>query len=152
MNIIQDWFKECDKIYRFGEYDFSIVNGFKITHYIEDDIYTIQDTRVNDFYTKVSDADMQTLIQYGFVSGTSIIRHKKNLQRVEYYLDKISEIYKKKQLAKKMLKTDPKFYEKQIRNCDYNILLCNDLVHFYKSKVNQFEPKFLELTKTKNNE
>lgn len=152
MNKIADWFRECDKIYRCGEYDFALVNGFKITHYLEDDTYTIQDTRTSDFYTSVSETDMDIIMEYGFVSGTSIIMYKKNLERVEYYLEKIAEIYAKRLRAKKMLKTDRKFYEKQIRNCDANIQINNDMVHFYKSKVNQFEPKFLELTKTQNNE
>lgn len=152
MNIIEDWFKECSKIYRCGDYDFALVNGFKVTHYLDDDTYTIQDTRLNDFYTSVSEADMKTLREYGLINGTSIIMYHRNINRVEYYLDKIAQTFSKKQLAKKMLKTDTKFYEKQIRNCDVNIQNYNDMVHFYKSKVEQFEPKFFKLTKTQNNE
>ena len=152
MNIIADWFKECNKIHRCGEYDFAIVNGFKVTHYLEDDTYTIQDARKNDFYTSVSESDMEILMKYGFVIGTSIIMYHRNVQRVEYYLDKLAEVYAKRERAKKMLKTDRTFYSKQIRNANANILANNDMVHYYKSKVEQFEPKFLKLTKTQENE
>lgn len=152
MTTIKDWFEECNKIYRCGEYDFALVNGFKITHYLEDDTYTIQDTRLNDFYTSVSENHLNILSEHGFVNGTNIIMYHRNIERVEYYLEKINSTYSKKRLAKQMLKTDKKFYEKQIRNCDSNINNYNDMIHFYKSKIQQFEPKFLELTKTQNNE
>lgn len=152
MNTIQNWYNECTKIFQCSEYDFALVNGFKITHYHEDDTYTIQDTRKNDFYTSVSESDMDILMEYGFINGTSIIMHKRNVERVEYYLERVAHYYAKRVKAKKMLKTNRKFYEKQIRNCADNIQINNDMIHFYKSKVNQFESKFLELTKTQENE
>lgn len=152
MKILESWYKECTKIFRCDGYDFALVRGFKITHYLDDDTYTIQDTRKNDFYTSVSESDMDILMEYGFINGTSIIMHYRNINRVEYYLGKIEKLYSKMQLAKKKIKTDRKFYEKQIRNCKTNIQINHDMVHFYQSKLNQFEDRFLELTKTKENE
>tara|TARA_R100000541_G_scaffold45224_2_gene52258 strand:+ start:141 stop:569 length:429 start_codon:yes stop_codon:yes gene_type:complete len=139
---IEVWFKECDRIFVCGGFEFSILNGFKITHYIHNDKYTIQDTRKNDFYTTVSKEDYSIIREYGFVRGTGIIMQKRNVQRVEHYLNKIAEAFSKKKLGKKKLTQDFKFYSKQIKNCDIKIHKYNDLVHFYKSKVKQFETKY----------
>lgn len=152
MSIIADLFKECTKIHQCGKYNFAIVNGFKITHYLENDTYTIQDTRKNDFYTSVSESDMDILVRYGLINGTSIIMYNRNVKRVEYYLEKLAAVYSKRERAKKNLKDNRIFYSKQIRNASANILIFNDMVHYYKSKVEQFESKFLKLTKTKENE
>lgn len=151
MNIMENWFNECSKVFNCGEFRFVISNGFKITHYFEGNIYTIQDTRMNDFYTSVSEEDMKIIMDYGFVNGTGIIMYHRNVRRVEYYLDKIKFTFEKKKRAKKRLNSDKKFFSKQIKNCDINIHNYNDLVHFYKSKVEQFEPKFKQLTQTINN-
>jgi|GEM_PF-6917247 len=148
MNIIKNWFNECNKIFHCGEFRFVVSNGFKITHYLDDDTYTIQDTRLNDFYTSVSEENMDLFMEHGFINGTSIIMYHRNVKRVDFYLGKIKSTFEKKKRAKKNLNSDKKFYSKQIKNCDVNIHNYNDLVHFYKSKVEQFEPKFKQLTKT----
>jgi len=139
---IEVWFKECDRVFVCGSFEFSILNGFKITHYFHNNNYTIQDTRKNDFYTTVSDEDYSIMMEYGFERGTGIIMQKRNIKRVEYYLNKISEAYVKRRQGKKRLDQDFKFYSKQIKNCDIKIHKYNDLVHFYKSKVKQFETKY----------
>ena len=152
MSEIESWYKECNKVYDLGEYNFVIVNGFKITHYLESNTYTLQDTRFNDFYTSVSEEDLSVLRKFGFIDGSSIITHQRNINRVELYLQRIADTVDKKLKAKKLINTNQKFYSKQIRNCDINIHKYNDMVHFYKSKVEQFKSRFLILTKTENNE
>jgi hypothetical protein len=135
---IEGWFNECDKIYYCGSFEFTMLNGFKITHYLDNNSYTIQDVRRNDFYTSVSEGDYSIIRDNGFIKGTSIIANSRNLSRVDMYLEKISQAFVKRRQAKKRLSLDEKFYKKQVRNCDVNIHKYNDLLHFYKAKVSQF--------------
>lgn len=141
MSEIKSWFQEADhKIFNCGDYEFIINKGFKITHYFEDDDYTIQDTRHNDFYKSVSEADMEIIQTHGFLKGTSIIMHKRNQFRVEYYLERIRKLYVKKGTPQKSDETKAQ-YLKRIKNCNENIHNFNDLMHFYMAKVEQFNKR-----------
>lgn len=147
MDEIKSWFEECNKVFYCGEYEFSIVNGFKLTHYFDDDTYTIQDTRLNDFYTEVTEEDLKLIKEYGFLDGTGIIMYHRNIDRVKMYISKIEELFTKRKVATKNLRRNKKFYTKQIKNCNVNIHKYNDLLHFYESKIEQFKQKFEILTK-----
>lgn len=144
MSEIKTWFEEADsKVFTATDHRFIIVGGFKVTHYFENDSYSIQDTRVNDFYTRVLEADMKIFREHGFKKGTSIIMHKRNVKRVEKYLKLIQGLYTKRVGYMKNLKKTDKLSIKRIKNCNYNIHNYHDLMHFYKSKVEQFESKQL---------
>lgn len=148
MNIkMEEWFSECDKIFKGDGYEFSIVNGFKITHYLEDSTYSILDVRTNDFYSSVTKSDLELINKFGFVDGTRVISYKRNLARVSKYKNLIEDLFKKRKISKSSLKEDPRFYSKQIKNYTIKIHKYNDLLHFYESKVDQFKPKFNILTK-----
>ena len=139
MSEIKTWFEEANKIvHKRGGYEFVLVKGFKITHYLKEEEYTIQDTRFNDFYKSVSETNMEIFRTQGFLKGTSIIMHERNVKRVEYYLEKIRKLMVKKAEYKKQLQRKPAFYQKRIKNCNENIHNYNDLMHFYKAKVDQF--------------
>tara|TARA_R110000851_G_scaffold295075_1_gene449914 strand:+ start:199 stop:666 length:468 start_codon:yes stop_codon:yes gene_type:complete len=145
MSEIKSWFEEAEKVFNCGEYEFTIVGGFKITHYFEDNSYSIQDTRFNDFYSKVSEPDLKVIQENGFIKGASILMYRRNVRRVEKYLTLIQKLYKKREDYSKLLgksrvsiKNQNK-YTKGIKNCNFNIHNYNDLMHFYKSKAEQFE-------------
>jgi len=143
MNKLQQWFEEASviKIFTSKTHEFVIQRGFKITHYFEDDSYSILDTRFNDFYTKVSEADMNIFIQHGFLKGTSIIMYGRNLMRVKDYLRAIESLYVKKAKYKKLLTKNKPFYTKRIKNCSENIHRYHDMMQFYQAQVEQFENK-----------
>jgi len=139
MSEIKAWFEEAQKAFNCRDFEFTVVGGFKITHYFEDDTYSIQDTRFTDFYTSVSEADMELFRTEGFVRGANIIMNGRNEARVQKYLELIQGLYVKRAEYKANLKKNPTFYNKRIANCNYNIHNYNDLMHFYKSKVEQFK-------------
>ena len=150
-NEIKDWFEEASiiKVFQSEDHEFSINSGFKVTHYFEDNSYTIQDTRLNDFYTEVSEAHKNIFREKGFIIGTNIIMYDRNIKRVDKYLRLIEGLYAKITEYKKDIKKDRPFYVKRIRNCNENIHKYHDLMQFYKSKVDQFKIKNLNNSKTK---
>lgn len=145
MSEIKNWFEEHkhQKVHNCGDYEFIIRKGFKITHYFEEDEYTIQDTRHCDFYKSVTESDMEIIQTNGFVRGTSIIMHNRNVDRVELYLEKIRKLYDKKAEYKAKLSTNKAFYEKRIRNCNNNIHEYNATMQYYRFQVEQFEKQKL---------
>tara|TARA_R110000822_G_scaffold5266_10_gene22617 strand:+ start:471 stop:917 length:447 start_codon:yes stop_codon:yes gene_type:complete len=144
-NNIKSWFEEAKavKVYQGEDHEFSIIKGFKVTHYFEDDSYTILDTRLSDFYTKVTKAHKDILCEKGFIKGTSIIMHSRNIKRVNSYLRLIEGLYSKITQYKKSMQKDKVFYRKRIVNCRENIHRYHDLLQFYKSKADQFKKREL---------
>lgn len=143
MEQLQKWFEEAKviKVFTFDDHEFVIRNGFKITHYIEGDLYTIQDIRLNDFYDEVTEQDLTILIEKGFIQGTDIIMYYRNVKRVDMYLRSIEELYNKRAEYMKRLPKNKPFYTKRIRNCNKNIHDNHDMMQFYQAKVEQFESK-----------
>ena len=141
MDKLKEWFDEAKviKVFTFKSHEFVIRNGFKIAHYLDDDSYTILDTRLNDFYWDVTQPDMDVLLESGFMQGTDILVYNRNKERVDKYLRLIEELYTKKAKYKKSLNKNKAFYSKRIRNCDKNIHEYHDMMQFYQSKVEQFE-------------
>jgi hypothetical protein len=144
-NDMKSWFEEASavRVYQEGDHEFSIIKGFKVTHYFEDESYTILDTRLNDFYTKVTEAHKNIFCEKGFLKGTSIIMYGRNVKRVNKYLRLIEGLYSKISEYKKSLQKNKVFYTKRIANCRQNIHEYHDLLQFYKSKVDQFEKREL---------
>lgn len=141
MSELKQWFEEAStiKVYSNSTQRYVMRKGFKITHYLEDDTYTILDTRLNDFYTEVSEADMKIFMNKGFVKGTNIIMYGRNVARVKSYLSKIADLYTKKVKYKGLLTKNKPFYTKQLKNCDENIHKNHEMMQFYKAQVEQFE-------------
>ncbi len=154
MEQLEQWFEEASviKVFTGESYEFVIRKGFKITHYFEDDSYTIQDTRFNDFYTKVSEADMEQFVLHGFIKGTDILMNNRNINRVKKYIKKIEDTYVKRKSSVKLGKRTkgftPKhiktvaqnkaFYTKAVNNCNINIHKYHDMMQFYQAKIDQF--------------
>ena len=140
---IKHWFNEAKvlKIFKEDGCEFCIKGGFKITHYLEDDSYTILDTRLNDFYTEVSETHKKILRENGCLKGTNIIVNSRNIKRRDKYLRGIEDLYSKKTKYKEVVERNKPFYLKKIRNCNENIHKYHDLLQFYKSKVDQFNTK-----------
>lgn len=154
MEQLKEWFEEASviKVFTSRTHEFVIRKGFKITHYFEDDSYTIQDTRFNDFYTPVSEDDMKIFIDKGFITGTNIIMNDRNIIRVKKYIKKIEGSYVKRKLAKalgkrtkgfspKHIKTvaqNKAFHAKAVNNCNINIHKYHDMMQFYQAKIDQF--------------
>lgn len=143
MSILKKWFEEVDvdKTFITEGSEFVINKGFKITHYFEDDSYTIQDVRHSDFYTEVSDWDLETMESHGFLAGTAVILHSRNVERVQKYLRQIEVLYANRARYKEGLSKNKPFYTKRIRNCNKNIHDYHDMMQFYQAKVEQFEIK-----------
>ena len=141
---IKNWFEghKHEKVYNCGEYEFIIQMGFKITHYFEPEKYTIQDCRHCDFYKSVSEDDMNIIRDNGFVRGTSIIRHNKNVIRVQHYLNRIKELYEKRKISQRSDETKEQ-YTKRIKNYNLNIGELNTTMQFYRLLVEQFENRKL---------
>lgn len=141
MEEIRGWFEEAKvlRVYNCGDHEFTIEKGFKVTHYFEDDTYSVLDTRFNDFYTEVSEANMKIFRDNGFLKGTNIIMYERNVRRVDRYLRLIEGLYTKIASYKKLLSKDKVFYTKRIKNCKENIHDYHDLMQLYKSRVDQFE-------------
>jgi len=141
MEQLQEWFEETDllKVNKLKDHEFNIVNGFKITHYFDDDSYTIQDVRHNDFYSDVVWDDYKIMQEHGFIKGTNTIAYIRNKTRVEEYLRAIEDLYNKRAKYKESLPKNKAFYTKRIRNCNKNIHDSHDMLQFYQSKVEQFE-------------
>lgn len=143
MNQLQQWFEEASviKIFTSKTHEFVIQRGFKISHYFEDNSYSILDTRFSDFYTNVSEVDMSILIEKGFLEGTNIIMYNRNVMRVKDYVSKIENLYVKKAKYKKLVTKNKPFYTKRIKNCSENIHRYHDMMQFYQAQVEQFENK-----------
>ena len=141
MEQLKKWFEEASviKVFTCKTHEFIIRKGFKITHYFEDDTYSILDTRFNDFYTAVSEEDMTLLVSHGFIKGTNIIMYNRNVVRVDNYIKRIEDLYVKKAKYKKLLPRNKPFYTKRIRNCSEGIHNYHDLLQFYQAQVEQFE-------------
>ena len=141
MEQLQEWFEESRllKVFTFRDHEFTIFNGFKITHYFEEDSYSIQDTRHSDFYSEVSQVDLDTLREFGFIKGAKTITYRRSCIRVDEYLRSIEDLYKKRAKYKESLPKNKAFYTKRIRNCNKNIHDNHDMLQFYQSKVEQFE-------------
>ena len=141
MEQLQEWFEETDllKVNKLKDHEFNIVNGFKITHYFDDDSYTIQDVRHSDFYSDVVWDDYKIMQEHGFIKGTNTIAYIRNKTRVEEYLKGIEDLYNKRAKYKESLPKNKAFYTKRIRNCNKNIHDSHDMLQFYQSKVEQFE-------------
>lgn len=141
MDNLKKWFDEASaiKMFSFNNYEYVISKGFKITHYNEDDSYTIQDIRHSDFYNVVSPEDMEVINANGFLEGTNILTYNRNTERVDRYLRLIEALYGKRAEYKKSLYKNKAFYTKRINNCNKNIHDYHDLMQFYRSKVEQFE-------------
>ena len=141
MENLKEWFDEAKviKVFTFRSHEFVIRNGFKITHYLDDDSYTILNIRQSDFYCNVTQPDMDIFMEHGFIKGADIAVYKRNVVRVDKYLRLIEELYTKKAKYKKSLNKNKAFYTKRIRNCDKNIHEYHDMMQFYQSKVEQFE-------------
>ena len=154
MEEIKEWFEEASiiKVHQGDDHEFAINRGFKVTHYFEDNTYSIQDTRLNDFYTKVSEEHMELFRERGFIIGTNIIMYDRNIKRVSKYLRLIEGLYTKIAKYKENLYKNKSFYTKRIRNCNENIHKYHDLMQFYKSKVDQFKSKSKISIKSKNEE
>ena len=136
------WFEEeLKRIWNCGEYEFIMSRGFKITHYFDDDTYSIQDMRTNDFYTEVTEPDLMIFQEHGFLKGTSIIMYSRDVVRVKTYLEMIRKLYIKRKKYAAKLSTRRDFYSKRIRNCNENIEKFNASMQFYRLKVEQFENK-----------
>lgn len=139
---IKNWFEESNAaIHSFDEFEFIIYKGFKITHYFEDDTYSLQDTRHCDFYKSVSDSDLKIIRENGFVRGTNIIMYHRNVNRVQSYLDMIGKLYTKRKVAKSQLDKGikPQLNLKRIRTCNENIEKLNATMQFFRLKVEQYE-------------
>jgi len=147
MSELKKWFDEAStiKVFSFNSYEYVISRGFKITHYLDDNSYTIQDTRHSDFYNEVSQEDMNVFINEGFLQGTKILMYNRNTERVDKYLRLIESLYSKKAKYKKSLHKNKAFYTKRISNCNKNIHDYHDLMQFYRSKVEQFEKQNQQL-------
>lgn len=141
MTELKSWFEELgiNNIYTFKDHEFAVVKGFKLTRYFDKDLYTVQDTRLNDFYNEVSKPDMEILLNNGFLKGVDIIGYKRNVKRVNRYLRLIESLYGKRAKYNKSLEKNKSFYGKRIRNCNENIHKYHDMMQFYQSKVEQFE-------------
>ena len=147
MEQLKQWFEEAGviRIFTCKNHNFILRKGFKITHYLEDDTYSIVDTRFNDFYTTVSEADMKIFIEKGFVKGTNIIMYNRNVERVADYISKIEGTYVKRDKYKKLLPKNKPFYTKRIKNCNDNIHRYHDMMQFYQAQVEQFENQKLTI-------
>ena len=145
MSRLKEWFEEVcpNKVFTSKTCNFVIQKGFKITHYYDDDSYSILDTRFNDFYNSVSKHDMDLFKAYGFVKGTNMIMYGRNLIRVESYMNNIEELYVKKAKYQKLLPKSEQFYTKRIKNCSENIHRLHDMMQFYQAQVEQFESKHI---------
>ena len=143
MNNLEKWFDEAKviKMFSFNNHEYVISKGFKITHYNEDNSYTIQDIRHSDFYNEVSKEDMEVITANGFLEGTNILMYSRNTERVDKYLRLIEVLYAKRTEYKKSLPKNKAFFTKRISNCNRNIHDYHDLMQFYRSKVEQFESK-----------
>lgn len=141
MEQIQKWFEESRllKVFTFRDHEFIIENGFKITHYFDDNSYSIQDTRQSDFYSEVSQEDLKVMQEHGFIKGARTITYTRNKSRVAEYIKSIEGLYRMKAKYKKSLPKNKAFYTKRIRNCSKNIHDYHDMLQFYQSKVEQFE-------------
>ena len=142
MDKARQWFNEAvenrQKVFATSDSDFIIYKGFKITKSIDGN-YEIQDVRMNDFYSKVMEKDFIILTNLGFIKGADKISYERNLRRVAIYTKKLEKLYTEREMCKKKLPTNVKFYEKKLKNCQENIGKYIDLMFFYKSQVVQYE-------------
>jgi hypothetical protein len=145
-SIIKNWYEEAIKVtleHETRDSSFIIYKGFKITKTGDD--YQIEYTRSSDFYTSVSDKNLELFKNKGFIKGASFLGYNRDKKRVSYYLGEIAELYEKRAEALKKSKKkrismkDKAFYLKQIKNCNKNIENLNSLRTFYQTRQEQFK-------------
>lgn len=144
MTEIKNWFEESNaRIHDCKEYEFIIHKGFKITHYFEDDTYSIQDTRHCDFYKSVAQTDLDIIRQNGFVRGTDIIMYKRNKARVDMYMGLITKLYQKRRKANDAIqkRKEVTLNRKRARTCKENIEKLNATMQFFRLKAEQYEKR-----------
>lgn len=152
--MIKEWFNEAvlhnvniyKNIYKSDNYEYIFYKGFKITKLKEEDEYYIQDIRINDFYTNISEKQISNFKKYGFIKGADIMSYKRNYHRMVFYIKKLEKLYEEKEIVEKELKTNffKKNYVKKLKNYQENINKYRDLLIFYKIKINQHKLKYNE--------
>src|SRR5690606_8400224 len=124
MEQVKQWFDEAIenhiKVFTAPESEFIIYKGFKITKTIDGN-YIIQDVRINNFYSKVSDKDLSVLTTLGFIKGVEKLSYDRNLRRVVIYTKKLEKLYSEREICQKRMSTNVTFYSKKLRNCKEGI-------------------------------
>ena len=137
--MLKGWFEEVSrvtKVFKNGDSEFIIYKGFKLT--FSPKKYIIEDVRFTDFYTEVSEEDLEILKSKGFVLGARTIMYHRDCKRVKNYEKRIAKLYEDRDRFKKNLSKDRVFNSKRVRNCNENIHNFLDLMFFYKTRVEQF--------------
>ncbi len=141
MEQVKKWYKESEKtlkVFTTADYNFILYKGFKISSY-PDDYYRIEDVRHNDFYSKLTKPDLLILEKEGFIRGSDIIMHNRDLRRIKILEKKIEKLYSDKDRFKSLLSRDETFYSKRIKNCDEAIETTSNLLFLFKIREKQFK-------------
>lgn len=140
MDKLKEWFNEHKIKFTTDKGLFVIYKGFKISNVNE--VYSIQDVRMNDFYSDVKPKDLKILDKLGFVKGADSISHSRDLRRVKIYDNKIKTFNQNLINHKKKLNTNLPFYRKKIRNDSENVDKYINLLYFYKHRIIQHKNKY----------
>ena len=147
MSVIEQWFSEASnegvKVFHHEGIDFIIYKGYKISRC--SGIYAIEDVRRSDFYDEVKVTEYSKMIKLGFIKGVDYIVNRRDLRRVGIYTRLLERLYTDKiSYRGKLCELDKKeFYEKKLRNCQENIHRNIDLLFLYRSRIGQYNLKYV---------
>lgn len=86
--VLEKEFKELEKKvpYRYFDWvDERVIfhRGFRFTHHVDEDLYTVHSIKESDMYTRLSEGELSVLIEKGFYVGTAILQRGKCLLDIE---------------------------------------------------------------------
>lgn len=127
------WFEECKThpSSKSPTADTYIYKGYKLTD------STILNVRLNDFYKSITEKEMETFSQYGFITGADLLCYRRNKRRVSNYTKTLERLYQARGEYKQ--KCNEEYYAKKLVNCEDRILYYLDLLLLYKSRVVRYE-------------
>lgn len=138
---LQTWYNKAVKIgthtYVGDNCEFLIYKGFKISKF--PDRFSIQNVRTSDFYSNVSDEDMEVLKKEGFIKGSDTLSYERNKVRFTEYIKTLEKLYENRKEYLTKYDNNPKFYTKRLKNCEEGLCKYSDLLFFYKAKILQYE-------------